>query len=38
MASPAPETDDRHPAAVVTAMIDHVLDLAEIEARLTVAA
>jgi hypothetical protein len=28
MTSPAPETDDRHPAAVVTAMIDHVLDLA----------
>ena len=28
MSSPAPETDGRHPAAVVTAMIDHVLDLA----------
>jgi hypothetical protein len=28
MTSPAPQTDDRHPAAVVTAMIDHVLDLA----------
>jgi hypothetical protein len=28
MTSPAPETDDRHPAAVVTSMIDHVLDLA----------
>lgn len=28
MAEPAPSTDDRHPAAVVTAMIEHVLDLA----------
>lgn len=28
MTSPAPETDDRHPALVVTSMIDYVLDLA----------
>jgi hypothetical protein len=28
MTSPAPDTDDRHPALVVTTMIDHVLDLA----------
>jgi hypothetical protein len=28
MTAPAPETDDRHPALVVTSMIDYVLDLA----------
>lgn len=29
MTDPAPEVDGRHPADVVTAMVDHVLDLAE---------
>lgn len=29
MTAPAPEVDGRHPAEVVTAMVDHVLDLAE---------
>jgi len=29
MTDPAPITDDRHPAEVVTSMVDHVLDLAE---------
>jgi hypothetical protein len=28
MTDPGPETDDRHPADVVTGMVDHVLDLA----------
>lgn len=28
MADPGPVTDDRHPADVVTGMVDHVLDLA----------
>jgi hypothetical protein len=28
MADPVPETDDRHPADVVTGMVDHVLSLA----------
>jgi hypothetical protein len=28
MTDPEPETDDRHPADVVTSMVDHVLDLA----------
>jgi hypothetical protein len=28
MSEPVPSTDDRHPAEVVTAMIEHVLDLA----------
>jgi hypothetical protein len=29
MTDPGPEVDDRHPADVVTGMVDHVLDLAE---------
>lgn len=29
MSDPAPAVDDRHPAEVVTTMVDHVLDLAE---------
>jgi hypothetical protein len=28
MADPEPEVDDRHPADVVTAMVDHVLQVA----------
>lgn len=28
MTDPGPETDDRHPADVVTGMVNHVLDLA----------
>lgn len=29
MSDPAPAVDDRHPAEVVTTMVDHVLELAE---------